>query len=84
MRDGSFSIMSTEYGNASDLLGAWESSQIYVKWDKKKIDKAYSLSATEVTKDAEGDGYTIKMSLVGTPVVGAEALKPLSLNASNT
>ena len=53
---------------ASDLLGAWESSQIYVKWDKKKIDKAYSLSATEVTKDAEGDGYTIKMSLVGTPV----------------
>ena len=54
---------------ASDLLGAWESSQIYVKWDKKKIDKAYSLSATEVTKDAEGDGYTIKMSLVGTPVV---------------
>ena len=36
---------------------------------KKKIDKAYSLSATEVTKDAEGDGYTIKMSLVGTPVV---------------
>lgn len=54
---------------ASDLLGAWESSQIYVKWDKKKIDKAYSLSATEVTKDVEGDGYTIKMSLVGTPVV---------------
>ena len=54
---------------ASDLLGAWGNSQIYVKWDKKKIDKAYSLSATEVTKDAEGDGYTIKMSLVGTPVV---------------
>ena len=53
---------------ASDLLGAWESSQIYVKWDKKKIDKAYSLSATEVTKDAEGDGYTLKMSLAGTPV----------------
>ena len=53
---------------ASDLLGAWESSQIYVKWDKKKIDKAYRLSATEVTKDAEGDGYTINMSLVGTPV----------------
>lgn len=53
---------------ASDLLGAWRNSQIYVKWDTKKIDKAYSLSATEVTKDAEGDGYTIKMSLVGTPV----------------
>ena len=53
---------------ASDLLGAWGNSQIYVKWDKKKIDKAYSLSATEVTKDAEGDGYTINMSLVGTPV----------------
>jgi hypothetical protein len=53
---------------ASDLLGAWRDSQIYVKWDTKKIDKAYRLSATEVTKDAEGDGYTINMSLVGTPV----------------
>ena len=52
----------------SDLLGAWRDSQIYVKWDTKKIDKAYRLSATEVTKDAEGDGYTINMSLVGTPV----------------
>ena len=53
---------------ASDLLGAWRDSQIYVKWDTKKIDKAYRLSATEVTKDAEGDGYTLKMSLAGTPV----------------
>ena len=53
---------------ASDLLGAWGNSQIYVKWDTKKIAKAYSLSATEVTKDAEGDGYTLKMSLAGTPV----------------
>ncbi|WP_240143249.1 hypothetical protein [Bacteroides xylanisolvens] len=39
-----------------------------MKWDTKKIDKAYRLSATEVTKDAEGDGYTLKMSLAGTPV----------------
>ena len=53
---------------ATDLLGVWGNSRIYVKWDTKKIDKAYRLSATEVTKDAEGDGYTINMSLVGTPV----------------
>ena len=53
---------------ASDLLGAWRDSQIYVKWDTNTIDTAYRLSATEVTKDAEGDGYTINMSLVGTPV----------------
>ena len=53
---------------ATDLLGVWGNSRIYVKWDTKKIAKAYSLSATEVTKDAEGDGYTLKMSLAGTPV----------------
>ena len=37
---------------ATDLLGVWGNSRIYVKWDTKKIDKAYRLSATEVTKDA--------------------------------
>lgn len=52
----------------TDLLGAWANSQIYVKWDTKKIENAYRLSAVEISKDAEGDAYTIQMSLANTPV----------------
>lgn len=52
---------------ATDLLGAWGNSQIYVKWDKKNIENAYSLSATEISKNVDGEGYTIKMSLANTP-----------------
>lgn len=51
----------------TDLLGAWGNSQIYVKWDTKNIENAYPLSATEISKNVDGEGYTIKMSLANTP-----------------
>lgn len=51
----------------TDLLGAWGNSRIYVKWDTKDIEDAYPLSATEISKNVDGEGYTIKMSLANTP-----------------
>ena len=52
---------------ATDLLGVWGNSRIYVKWDTKNIENAYPLSATEISKNVDGEGYTIKMSLANTP-----------------
>ena len=51
----------------TDLLGAWGNSRIYVKWDTKDIEDAYPLSATEISKNVDGEGYTIKISLANTP-----------------
>ena len=45
----------------------WGNSRIYVKWDTKYIEDAYPLSATEISKNVDGEGYTIKMSLANTP-----------------
>ena len=38
-----------------------------MKWDTKDIEDAYPLSATEISKNVDGEGYTIKMSLANTP-----------------
>ena len=39
---------------ATDLLGVWGNSRIYVKWDTKNIENAYPLSATEISKNVVG------------------------------
>lgn len=54
--------------DVSDLLGTWNDSQIFIRWSQKKIDDAYMMSPVEVTQAEDGDSYTIKLSLVGTPV----------------